>query len=705
MQKKIVAASIVFLFALSIFSGISIVTVRTSSGFEIPDSEPIDIGPKLRANKLPINLHNLPENLDQAPTHHSSWEIGDVAYWLALDDYFGYYFLSWYQLVAIGDLNIAEIWVQVNLGYPLGDPRDPPIILPEQIDYLLNAFETHIYPTDTTNFGTPDFHDGKYAELDDLIGVPPDYWYEESGRNVILVSNIRDTQYYDPTYPYFVAGFYSPSYEFYMDRNIISIDSKEWWRRVGPEGTEWEPGKYVERPYDYESLIAHEYQHLIHDDYNPDDPSFMNEACSMYAEILCGYPVPWGHINSYLYTPDNSLTEWGDHGGINILADYGASALLAIYLSDHYGGAEFLGYFVQKGIPGIEGINAALKKFNYKKAPGKWMTFDDVYHDWRIANLIHSDFPGDGKYNYKSIDLNSPEAIPARTYDFEKPFVSQTKGTDFGSTITILDYDTGVYKLGSYGSDYIRLENMKTVDKHSPTLVFDGDDVAGVSWIREDMDGDRDLEWYSTSAGNLADLSIIAEVDLTAMATATLTFDTSYNIESLWDFGFVQVSADGGATWVSLANPDTIYDHDPNAHQDIIANLPGFTGSSDGWVIETFDLAAWVGMTIMLRFRYMTDWVALYPGWWVDNIEINSQLIDDADTTVSFEVFPPLPEADFMVTVIGNDLVEDMSLDDLTESGMEDLSRFIGKDAHDSVLIIISSNQGHADYTFSVTKK
>jgi len=34
-----------------------------------------------------------------------------------------------------------------------------------------------------------------------------------------------------------------------------------------------------------------------------------------------------------------------------------------------------------------------------------------------------------------------------------------------------------------------------------------------------------------------------------------------------------------------------------------------------------------------------------------------------------------------------------------------DLSRFVDKDAHDSVLIIISPNDGPIDYAFSVAKK
>jgi hypothetical protein len=54
------------------------------------------------------------------------------------------------------------------------------------------------------------------------LGITPN----ESGRQVVLVSNIRDDNYYDPTYPNYIAGFYSPTFEAYFDRNIMSIDPR-----------------------------------------------------------------------------------------------------------------------------------------------------------------------------------------------------------------------------------------------------------------------------------------------------------------------------------------------------------------------------------------------------------------------------------------------------------------------------------------------
>ncbi|MFQ6065572.1 MAG: hypothetical protein ACE5L6_08870, partial [Candidatus Bathyarchaeia archaeon] len=325
----------------------------------------------------------------------------------------------------------VEIWVQDYLLFPEGDPRneDPYnlAITDEMVQYLADEFNNVIYPTDTGYFGAPFDRDGTNT-IFELLGWPSwTYdWIETDPYNpqrvILKVLNIRDTNYYDPTYPYYVVGFFSRTYNGYYNRNMIHIDAWRWWQRLGPEGHQWFPERpdlTVTRPYVMESTTAHEYQHNIHADWNPDSPSFMNEGCSMYAEILCGYGVSWSHVNSYLYTPDNSLTVWGDQGDINILADYGAATLWAIYLSDHYGGPAILSRYVQAGIPGIEGVSAALAYLGYPQ------TFDDVYHDWRIANLIHTNKVGKVKtpqYDYVSIDLEGPEAIPARVYVEKKPW-------------------------------------------------------------------------------------------------------------------------------------------------------------------------------------------------------------------------------------------------------------------------------------------
>jgi hypothetical protein len=573
--------------------------------------------------------------------------------------------------------NNVEVWVQCDLSYPEGDPRAADVITDEKVDYILQQFDDIIYPTVTSYFGLPHEH----------YGDPEGDYYNALGRNVLLISNIRDEMYYDRSYPYYYVGYYSPSIETDFDRNVITIDTYAWETRTG-EGT----GQV------YEATTAHEYQHLIHDDYNPEDDDFMNEGCSMYSESLCGYPLAWGDIEAYLATPDNSLVEWMDQGDINILADYGCSLLWSIYLSDHYGGAALLSDFVAAGIPGIEGINAVLAAHGYIE------TFDDVYRDWRIANLIYTDLIGDGKYNYVTLDLGDTD--PTRIYNIKRPWFPERLGIDFGTTKTYIQDDTEISMVNSYGSDYINLGGLK--DKFNPVFRFNGDDYATPpAWIKEDMDGDGDLEWYSTPALPESDLILETSLDLTTYSSAFLSFDTFYNIELLWDYGFVQISLDG-INWLSLYNPYTTYDHDPDAYPEIVNNLPGITGVSSDWITMDFNLSSYVGQQIGLRFRYMTDWAFQEPGWWIDNVAINGDIIDNADDVSAF-ILPTPPPTEFMVTIIGVDSTGAYSDDRFTTFNVQGSNEFSTAlapymTADGYVLLIISPLLGPADYAFEVIR-
>jgi len=683
---------------------------------ELPSYEPMFLGEDFRNSDLELDLLSLDLlSLESSLAPKSAGKPGggggeeptviEYKVWLSLDDYYGAYFFDLFELWDVGDGADAQVWVQSNLAWPEGDPRAEPIVTPSQVEYLLNEFETHIKPTDTGYFGDVDTHDGTYSLLEVWDYFEPGYFYDAAGRDVILVSNIEDENYYDPDYPYYIAGFYSPTFEGYFDRNIISMDCYNWEDRIGPD---------TDRPYLYEGLIAHEYQHLIHDDYFVDvsDATFMNEGCSMFAEVLCGYPIDWGAINSYLVTPDNSLNEWSDQGGINILADYGQVQLWATFIND-FVDDQFLKEYVASGLttalietPGIDLLDELLGDYGWD--------FLSLFKEWRLANLM-----GTG---YSLIDFSDREREDLRVYEVKDKW-PDCQGTDFGNTITILDYDTGVSMLGSYGTDYILLSKLKW--KYPSMLVFDGDDFAtSPTWV---MDGDA---WYSTPAGPLANRLHAAPI--TVPTDGILRFDTMYDIEDDeldypgygWDFGFVQILPSGldplvDENWITLANEFTTDLYHPDAHSDIIAKLPGLTGFSDGWITLDFDISVWAGMDVLIGFRYMTDWGTENPGWWIENVELYADV--DGDLTFDSYVedfFTPSPEVEFYVTIIRQDfwdgkyyysLITDLILDPATEEGSIDLGPYLESPGEDlrypDVLLLVSSDIGPVDYRVSVIRQ
>ncbi len=677
-MKKAFSLVIVAILVSSMFA----VIASRPAAATLPSSDPTAIDMANAPNMPVINPDAIP--IEQR-THHSAWNVGDSAIWL-LYTRTGYG-LTYFTLRAVGPN--TEIWVQNNLKWPAGDIRPTPIILDSEIAYLLDQFESNIYPTDTSYFGNPVARDGSNAALPGMIGLPDDYYAEGNTKNVILVENVRDTFYYsNGTYPYYIAGFFTSSFDVYFDRNVITINSYQWERRLGPYGTVWIPPTIVTRPFVYESTIAHEYQHLIHNDWNPGDDTFMNEGCAMYAEYLCGYGIDPSYPNSFFYTPDNSLTIWGDQGDINILADYGASALWGIYLSDHYGGAAFLSHFVQAGIPGIDGINAALAYFGYSA------TFESVFHDWRVANLLRQ---ASGPYSYQSINLNDPVMIPIFTHNVNGSPVSWTSDAAFGNTFTDLGYDTGVSQIFGYGTDYITFTNWTI-----PGFIgFNGDDFATVPGWTMTSDG-----WWSGTGIDLQN-ALLAGTVTVGTSDPTLTLVTKWGIESFWDFGFVQVSTDGGQTWTSLSNAYTTSDHDPSAYPGIIAYLPGLTDYNPDWPSWTtisFDLSAYAGQTVMIGFRYMTDWATTYEGWW-----INSATVGGTALTLA----PVNPKASYDVTAIkalscGNSgkfnyIPYDLSLDPITWTGEH--NTYAKNPTYIVLLVSPTMRMGAVDYQFAVYQK
>jgi len=131
-------------------------------------------------------------------------------------------------------------------------------------------------------------------------------------------------------------------------------------------------------------------------------------------------------------------------------------------------------------------------------------------------------------------------------------------------------------------------------------------------------------EWYSDKGDNLNNT---LTQEFTLPAGAELTFWTWYDIEEGWDYGYVEVSIDGGATWATVQGNITT-NTDPNGNN---SEGNGITGNSGGWLLATFDLSAYESETVLLRFRYETDFIFQHLGWTVDDITINS-FFDDVES-------------------------------------------------------------------------
>jgi len=149
--------------------------------------------------------------------------------------------------------------------------------------------------------------------------------------------------------------------------------------------------------------------------------------------------------------------------------------------------------------------------------------------------------------------------------------------------------------------------------------------------------------WYSNNDQSWADVKLSRTLDVPAGADVRFWVWDNYTIEELWDYGFIEVSTDGGSTWSQLEVRDEAgnlvsTDEDPNGRLRDYGGLEnGLTGTTGGeWRHDYVDLTPYAGTTIGLRLRYATDAAFEEPGWFADDFEVTadgtSVLTDDVES-------------------------------------------------------------------------
>ncbi|MQA80889.1 MAG: peptidase M6 [Streptosporangiales bacterium] len=589
--------------------------------------------------------------------------IGGEKNWLGLDDTQGY-FAAPYVLRGVGD-NI-EVWVQKDLNYPADDCRNDGIrnvITDEQVDSLVGEFDGNILPKESKEFSVAPARDGT-QQTDVGFGAPlweilgngdPDYFKGDGNKTVVLVSNVRDANFYDPTSPdgaTYIAGFFTSLFNEGFDRNVMTIDSYDWKHRTGANPPDEGDGglcspNQVARPHLYEGTFAHEYQHLLEYYTDPGETTWLNEGLSDYAQTIVGYadttlrwPAKgadshvacfegWYGTTAFPYCgAENSLTRWEDQGSPSTLSDYGAAYSFLTYVQNQFGD-KAITYLHRNAANGL----ASLQGYLDDNAPG--LTAMDVVHDWQAATTLDG-FLDDGAKGLTKDQKNRFSADQLHS------------GIDWAWTGS---YDSP--GAPTNGSDYVLARDGRPLNGNTVGKLW----FSGVKNYASDP-----LEWTVDSAesalwggeGDNVDRAAVYEVAVPE-DSPTLTFSTKYDIEQAWDFGAVQVSTDGGKTYTSLANDNTTSEHDPAAASNIVEQLPGFTGTRAEYATETFDLADYAGQTIHLSFRYMTDAATNGnggtgpTGWWVKDVKVGDTVVTDGSTLdgaqSATQVYPPPVEA------------------------------------------------------------
>ena len=303
------------------------------------------------------------------------------------------------KVVTDGDTT-AALWVADRDWRP-NCPRGRPCVTGEMVDALADRFlrpgaGNDIHDWVTAIYGDP------WGPHDHPDLIPP----HAADEIHILLFDIQDDGVPAPGECRIVGFFYgahnyrpghSGSSSVSAGRLIFFMDSVY---MAIPEGPSWEVTD--RRPSIVISVLAHEYQHMIHfyqklilrDSVSV---TWLNEMASEVAEDLIAdklmvngprgvaYDDPAagmpgnqrGRLPYYNLFNDLQVTAWN-----SVIANYALNYALGAYLARTYGGAALFSDIVQSADSGIDAIEAALA------AAGHEVSFGQVLADWAVATLL-----------------------------------------------------------------------------------------------------------------------------------------------------------------------------------------------------------------------------------------------------------------------------------------------------------------------------
>lgn len=528
-------------------------------------------------------------------------------------------------------------WIQDGLDY---DQKD--------LKKLADTFEKKIYPTDREFFG---------SEWTPGIDSDPHlYILYTQGLGGSVAGYYSSADEYPPQ-----ASEYSNGHEMFMlSADLVTLDEE----------------------YAY-TVLAHEFQHMIHWYRDRNEESWVNEGFSELASFLNGYGVG-GHDSSYTDNPDMQLNDWPNDPDART-PNYGASFLFMTYFLDRFGekATQAVVGAPENGLVSIDKVLTELAITD--PLTGRTVTADDVFSDWVVASYLKDGKVSDGRFtyhNYKDAPQSSPtESIRSCPTNTETRDVSQ------------------------YGVDYIRIRCRGDYSLH-----FDGALQVGVLPI----DARSGSYAFWSNKGDESDMTLTRTFDFSQVTgTISINYWTWYDLEKDYDYLYLLASLDGN-NWQILKTPSGT-DNDPAGN----SYGWGYNGISGGdttlgaqWIEESVDLTQFAGKKVQLRFEYITDAAVNGEGLLLDDISIpqinyttNFDQDDGGWQAAGFVRIRNILPQTFRLSLITRGKTTTVQSISLSPQNQTDIPLKIGKDVDEVVLVVSGTTRftrQKAAYRFNI---
>ncbi len=363
-----------------------------------------------------------------------TFNVGSAHSWYAYNFTSGLYYQVPSTCEAIG--NHCYIFVenvQLNSGR----------VTQAEVDSVENAFENET-PANPNK--------GIYQTDVDAFGNPPDV--DNDPRIIILILDIQDG-YNASAGGGYTAGYFSSNNEV---PNPGSNQAEIYYMDCNPTDLSTSDGLQVAL-----ETCAHEFQHMINWNYHQSNPelTFVNEGCSMLAEINCGYPP----FYPGLYANDTNfpLLNWRGSDATLVLNDYSRAQRYFTYWLDQFGIGIF-SHVVQDNQVGLAGLENALS------TDGQTISFTQLFINWLIANKLDDVNLGNA-YGYpihtglakavsKYIYYNPNVTVTDTIEPLAAEYITFTSGSNLNITFTAPPANNLVIKAIEEGSNSNRVLNV-----------------------------------------------------------------------------------------------------------------------------------------------------------------------------------------------------------------------------------------------------
>ncbi len=506
-------------------------TLKTLSQAEVPINDPLDLVHRLQGK--PVISPTIPGG----PT---VYQIGDSqSFWIVNGDTDEQ---SQVQAKLTYTTPHLYFWIENGVKYNAGD-----------LQKLCETFENKIYPTDREFFG---------SEWTPGVDNDPHLY-------VLFTRGLGSR----------VAGYFSSADE------------------IPPEASPYSNGHemFVMNAASFSNLadtyiytvLAHEFQHMIHWYRDRNEESWMNEGFSELAAYLNGYDIG-GHDFLFARNPDLQLTDWPNDKNLTS-PHYGASFLFLDYFLNRFG-ENATKTVVADPANGLGSIDHVLAEENTTDpATGQPVTADDVFVDWSLANYLKDATVGDGRYTY----TNYPGAPTVK----DTETIRSCPATDQTSTVN------------QYGTDYIHITCRGNV-----TLSFQGNQEVGVLPVNVHS---GDYAFWSNK-GDESDMTLTQTFDFSDLqGPISMNYWTWYDLEEHYDYLYLVATTDGGNTWQIVRTPSCTEENITGANFGC-----GYNGKTNTWIQEKVDLSQFAGEKVTLQFEYITDAAVNGEGLLLDDMEI-----------------------------------------------------------------------------------